>query len=165
MRPRGNPPTPNAKSSAIEPVRTTSNAIRSWKSPIRMIEPLPNCRSICASALVRASCRSSSAAISIPFSLCLHHALTALCQGDGILIVFENRVDEFGWGEGTQVLGCFAEANELDRHLEVVDDRDKNAALRRRVELGDDDARQLGRRMEESRLRNRILTVRAVDDE
>ena len=42
---------------------STSNDMRSWKSPILMIEPLPNCRSICARALLRATCRSSCAAM------------------------------------------------------------------------------------------------------
>ena len=51
----------------------------------------------------------------------------------------------------------FAEADELDRHVERVDDRDEHAALCRRVELGHDDARELRRFVEELRLRDRVL--------
>src|SRR5437764_2785137 len=40
---------PSARSSASDPVPTTPTS--TWlRSPIRMIEPLPNCRSICATA-------------------------------------------------------------------------------------------------------------------
>src|SRR6202035_3603807 len=49
MRPRGRPPMPRATSSAIEPVGITSTGTR-VSSPSRMIEPLPNCRSIWRSA-------------------------------------------------------------------------------------------------------------------
>ncbi len=37
-----------------EPVDTTERSLAIWASPIFMIEPLPNCFSICASAAVRA---------------------------------------------------------------------------------------------------------------
>ena len=67
--------------------------------------------------------------------------------------------------KGRKVLGSFAQADELDRHFQLVDDRNQHAALRRRVEFRDDDARQLGRCVEELGLRDRVLTVRAVDDE
>src|SRR5258708_9214533 len=46
-RPRGMPPTPRAISSAMEPVGMISTAMRCWASPSFMIEPLPNCFSIC----------------------------------------------------------------------------------------------------------------------
>src|ERR1700692_742229 len=49
MRPRGRPPMPRATSRAIEPVGITSTGTR-VSSPSRMIEPLPNCRSIWRSA-------------------------------------------------------------------------------------------------------------------
>ena len=45
--------------------------------------------------------------------------------------------------ERPQVVGAFAQPDELDRDLQLVDDGDEHAALGRRVELGDDDARQL----------------------
>ena len=44
-RPRGMPPTPSAASTASEPVGITCITVSGW-SPSRMIEPLPNCRSI-----------------------------------------------------------------------------------------------------------------------
>src|SRR5580693_5933551 len=53
MRPRGRPPKPSATSSAIEPVGITSTGTR-VSSPRRMIEPLPNWRSIWSSADSRA---------------------------------------------------------------------------------------------------------------
>ena len=49
-RPRGMPPTPSAASTAREPVGMTAMAV-SGRSPRRMIEPLPNCRSIWVSAV------------------------------------------------------------------------------------------------------------------
>ena len=49
-RPRGMPPTPSAASTASEPVGMTAMAC-SGRSPRRMIEPLPNWRSICVSAV------------------------------------------------------------------------------------------------------------------
>ena len=49
-RPRGIPPTPSAASTASEPVGMTNMTCSGW-SPSRMIEPLPNCRSICVSAV------------------------------------------------------------------------------------------------------------------
>src|ERR1017187_812731 len=52
IRPRGRPPMPSATSSEIAPVGITSIGARP-SSPSRMIEPLPNCRSIWASAVSR----------------------------------------------------------------------------------------------------------------
>src|SRR6516225_5157711 len=49
-RPRGMPPMPSAASTAREPVGMTAMAT-SGRSPSRMIEPLPNWRSICVSAV------------------------------------------------------------------------------------------------------------------
>src|SRR3954470_3832509 len=57
MRPRGRPPTPSATSRAIDPVGMTSTGARS-SLPRRMTEPLPNWRSIWASAVSRAFSRS-----------------------------------------------------------------------------------------------------------
>jgi hypothetical protein len=56
-RPRGRPPIPSAMSSASDPVDTASTAIVAF-SPIFMIEPLPNCLSIWASAMSSALSRS-----------------------------------------------------------------------------------------------------------
>jgi hypothetical protein len=44
-RPRGRPPTPSATSSARAPVWMASMAIEPF-SPIRMMDPLPNCLSM-----------------------------------------------------------------------------------------------------------------------
>jgi len=49
---------PSAMSSPSEPVDTTSMSSATSPSASRMIEPLPNCFSICASAAARAFCRS-----------------------------------------------------------------------------------------------------------
>ena len=53
---------PSATSSAIEPVGITSIGTRT-SSPSRMTEPLPNCRSIWASAVSSAFSRSCGAGI------------------------------------------------------------------------------------------------------
>ena len=46
-RPRGRPPTPKAMSRPREPVGMVSISTACWFFPSRMIEPLPNARSIC----------------------------------------------------------------------------------------------------------------------
>src|SRR3984885_2827811 len=46
-RPRGKPPTPSAMSRPSDPVGTVSISTAFWFLPRRMIEPLPNARSIC----------------------------------------------------------------------------------------------------------------------
>ena len=68
IRPRGMPPTPRARSSAIEPVGITSIA---WMAaePSFMIEPVPNCFSIARIAADTALPRSAwarSSALSLP---------------------------------------------------------------------------------------------------
>src|SRR5579883_1855281 len=174
MRPRGKPPTPRAKSMAIEPEGTTSNDIRSWISPMRIIEPLPNCRSICASALFRAACRSSCAAIAYLFSCESAYVLFITLTGGRAntlsftflkFAVFEERVDKLRLDEGPQILDPFAQADEFDRHLDRVDDGDEDAALCRGVEFGHDRARQRGRIVEKARLRDRVLSRGAVENE
>ena len=50
MRPRGTPPTPSATSTPIDPEEIELMAANSF-APRRMIEPLPNCRSICVRAV------------------------------------------------------------------------------------------------------------------
>src|SRR5664279_4727158 len=58
-RPRGRPPMPRARSRASAPVGIDSMFM--WRfSPIRMIEPLPNCFSICPRAMSSALSRSMS---------------------------------------------------------------------------------------------------------
>src|SRR4051812_46207278 len=61
-RPRGRPPMPRAMSRAIEPVGITSIGART-SSPSRMTEPLPNWRSMLASAVSRALSRSDEGAM------------------------------------------------------------------------------------------------------
>src|ERR1700689_3586566 len=58
-RPRGTPPTPSAASKEIEPVEITEMGTIASLLPRRMIEPLPNCFSICANAKSMARERSS----------------------------------------------------------------------------------------------------------
>src|SRR5438045_3859823 len=50
MRPRGSPPTPSARSSDRAPVGIAATETANVSSPIFMIEPAPNWRSICVSA-------------------------------------------------------------------------------------------------------------------
>src|SRR5664280_1165406 len=67
MRPRGNPPMPSAMSRASAPVGIDSMFMCRF-SPMRMIEPFPNCFSIWPKAASRAFARSS---VAITFSLFL----------------------------------------------------------------------------------------------
>src|SRR2546426_12130004 len=53
-RPRGYPPTPRAASSESEPDEIASRAAVLSMPPRRMMEPLPNCFSICDTARSRA---------------------------------------------------------------------------------------------------------------
>ena len=57
-RPLARPPTPRAMSKPRDPVDTTWISWAISASPSRMIEPLPNCFSICARAAVKAFCLS-----------------------------------------------------------------------------------------------------------
>src|SRR5262245_31645485 len=58
-RPRGKPPTPSAASNEIAPVEITEIGTIASFEPNRIIEPLPNCFSICANAKSIARFRSS----------------------------------------------------------------------------------------------------------
>src|ERR1035438_7893127 len=58
-RPRGKPPTPSAASKEIAPVEMIAIGTIASFEPKRMIEPLPNCFSICAKARSIAFVRSS----------------------------------------------------------------------------------------------------------
>src|SRR5580704_4015059 len=58
-RPRGKPPTPRAASNEIAPVEITEMGTIASFDPRRMIEPLPNCFSICETANSIALPRSS----------------------------------------------------------------------------------------------------------
>src|SRR5690349_11592464 len=65
IRPRGMPPTPSARSSAIEPVGIESTLCRSAE-PSFMIDPRPNCFSIARIAASTARPRSASALSPVP---------------------------------------------------------------------------------------------------
>src|SRR6267142_5298877 len=65
-RPRGKPPTPRAASKESAPVEITEIGTMASFEPSRMIEPLPNCFSICANARSTALFRSSIAAMASP---------------------------------------------------------------------------------------------------
>src|SRR5712691_2930294 len=58
-RPRGKPPTPKAASNEIAPVEITEMGTIASFDPSRMIDPLPNCFSICETANSIALPRSS----------------------------------------------------------------------------------------------------------
>src|SRR5579872_6514053 len=60
MRPRGNPPTPNALSREIEPVEITETGTMASFDPSRTMDPLPNCFSIWPNARSKARVRSRS---------------------------------------------------------------------------------------------------------
>src|SRR5436190_4461147 len=68
IRPRGMPPTPSARSSAIEPVGIESTACRSAE-PSFMIDPRPNCFSIARIAASTARPRSATALSPLPFAM------------------------------------------------------------------------------------------------
>ena len=61
IRPRGMPPIPSARSSESAPVGIAAHFTSAPSSPMRMIVPLPNSRSICVSAPARASLRALAA--------------------------------------------------------------------------------------------------------
>src|SRR5579884_3990637 len=77
----------------------------------------------------------------------------------------EQRFRERCRFEGTQGVDAFTKTDELDRHLELVDDRHDDAALGGRVEFRDDDAGQFRCFIKELGLRDRVLTRGAVEDE
>src|SRR5579885_2766311 len=66
-RPRGTPPTPSAASNEIEPVEMVETGATASLLPRRIIEPLPNCFSICERASSTARVRSSAATILLQF--------------------------------------------------------------------------------------------------
>src|ERR1051326_6127039 len=61
MRPRGKPPTPSARSSDRAPDGMAATLTAASSSPMRMIEPLPNWRSIWVNALFSAESRAFAA--------------------------------------------------------------------------------------------------------
>src|ERR671915_1063061 len=67
--------------------------------------------------------------------------------------------------ERDEVLDVLADAEELDRDVDGLVHRDDDPAARRAVELRDDKAAHRYGRGERSRLRERVLPDRAVEDE
>ena len=63
-RPRGTPPTPSAASNEIDPVEMTEMGTIASLLPRRMMEPFPNCFSICERASSTARERSSAKSVS-----------------------------------------------------------------------------------------------------
>src|SRR5215469_5371754 len=74
-RPRGKPPTPRAASKEMEPVEITAMGTMASLLPSRIIEPLPNCFSIWASArsIAFAFSNLSSANVSLPCDCGLYY--------------------------------------------------------------------------------------------
>jgi hypothetical protein len=67
--------------------------------------------------------------------------------------------------ERPEILQLLPDPDELHRQAELVRDRDRDAALRRAVELRQRDARDADRLAEEARLLEAVLAGRRVDDE
>jgi hypothetical protein len=67
--------------------------------------------------------------------------------------------------ERAQVLQLLADADQLDRDLELMGDRERDAAARRAVELRQHDPRDLDRLREDPRLAQAVLARRRVDGE
>src|SRR3989442_1908130 len=101
-RPRGNPPTPRAASRESDPDEIASSAALLSMPPSRMMEPLPNCFSICDTARSRArdfSVRSSairvlsalwlSAFVSLWFQPRVQHQGTKTLRHKGYLVRLE----------------------------------------------------------------------------
>src|SRR5687768_15449014 len=77
----------------------------------------------------------------------------------------EYRAGEVVRVERAQVLEPLADPDELDRHAELLCDGERDAALRRAVELREHDARYLDRLAEQHGLAQPILAGRGVDRE
>src|SRR5438067_5040581 len=77
----------------------------------------------------------------------------------------QQRFGELVGAEGLQVLQFFAHADEVDRHRTGACDRGQDAAFRRAVQLGDDQAGQLQSIVEGLDLGQCVLAGVAVDDQ
>src|SRR6056297_2125184 len=78
MRPLGRPPMPRAISRPSDPVEVDSISCTGLSAPSFMIDPLPNWRSICASALSRAFCLSGLRLLSMESRSAVAISLTSL---------------------------------------------------------------------------------------
>ena len=75
----------------------------------------------------------------------------------------EQRVDERLGVELGEILGALADADVADRQLQLARDCEDDAALRGAVELGQHDARDAERLVEQPRLLERILALARVE--
>src|SRR6185312_9497729 len=67
--------------------------------------------------------------------------------------------------ERPQVLELLPDADQLHRHAQLLRDRERDAALRGAVELGEDDAGDVHRLAEQERLAQTVLARGGVDRE
>src|SRR5699024_10726882 len=77
----------------------------------------------------------------------------------------EECVDEAFGGEGREVVGAFAQSDELDRHSELALDGHDDAALGGAVELREHDSGDVDRLGEDLRLLHAVLPGGGVEDE
>src|SRR5690242_15804128 len=77
----------------------------------------------------------------------------------------EDRVDVIAWRERQQVVDAFADADITDGQLEVVRDRDSDAALRGAIEFRQHDAGDAGDVGELARLGETVLSDRRIEDQ
>src|SRR4051812_15128235 len=94
MRPRGMPPTPRARSRAIDPVGIESTDCRSAE-PSFMIEPRPNCFSMARIAASTARPRSATALSTPPLRASMSLPVIVIVSS---LLVASRRTDEAGPG-------------------------------------------------------------------
>src|SRR5829696_6586813 len=95
-RPLGTPPTPRARSSAKAPVEIEAT-LRCPSSPMRIIEPLPNCRSICDTAAAIAlflSCATLRSVTRYP----LHFLASSARSFHAVLVIIQHE-DGIYYGE------------------------------------------------------------------
>src|SRR5690606_26968644 len=86
-------------------------------------------------------------------------------SGDLVVVLAEEGLHEIDGDELAEILRALAEADVLDGDRELVADGEDDAALRRAVELREDDAGQLEGVLEHGRLRERVLARRRIEDE
>src|SRR5699024_807273 len=77
----------------------------------------------------------------------------------------EECIDEAFGGERREVVGAFAQSDELDRHPELALDGHDDAALGGAVELREDDSGDVDRLGEDLRLLHAVLPGGGVEDE
>src|SRR3989449_6119352 len=80
-------------------------------------------------------------------------------------LLFEQAVDVLVHIEWHEVVDPLADADVADRQLEIVRDRDGDAAFRRPIELRQHDAVHAGGTHELARLRHAVLADRRIEDE